>query len=49
MRAGKLLTRRAVAARDLLELQRIGDAGYEQAARELERLLAPSDEASADE
>jgi hypothetical protein len=38
-RAGELLTRRAVAAEDLLELQRIADAGYEDAATELERLL----------
>jgi hypothetical protein len=49
MRAGKLLTRRAVATANLLLLQRIGDAGYEPAARELERLLAPSDDISADE
>ena len=39
MHAGWLLTRRAVAAGDLLELQRIADAGYEQAAAELDRLL----------
>jgi len=31
MRAGELLTRRAAARRDLLELQRIADAGYEDA------------------
>jgi len=39
-RAGLLLTRRAVAAADLLELQRIADAGYGPATRELDRLLA---------
>jgi hypothetical protein len=38
-RAGALLTRRAVAAGDLLELQRIADAGHEPAGDELERLL----------
>jgi hypothetical protein len=40
MHAGQLLTRRAVAAGDLIELQRIADAGYEHAATELDRLLA---------
>ena len=39
MHAGRLLTRRAVAAGHLLELQRIADAGYEPAAAELDRLL----------
>ncbi|MFI6321459.1 hypothetical protein ACIBG8_28245 [Nonomuraea sp. NPDC050556] len=39
MRAGFLLTQRAVAARDLRELQRIADAGYEPASLELEKLL----------
>lgn len=45
MRAGRLLTRRAVAAGDLLELQRIPDAGDGEAGAELERLLraAPRD------
>ncbi|MEU1620685.1 hypothetical protein ABZ479_25710 [Streptomyces sp. NPDC005722] len=38
-RAGLLLTRRACAAGDLRELQRIADAGYEEAERELDRLL----------
>ncbi len=37
--AGALLTRRAVAAGDLLELQRIAAAGHEPAAAQLERLL----------
>ncbi|SDW51049.1 hypothetical protein SAMN05421504_101782 [Amycolatopsis xylanica] len=40
MHAGRLLTRRAVAAGGLLELQRISDAGYDEAGTELERLLA---------
>jgi hypothetical protein len=40
MHAGQLLTRRAVAAGDLIALQRIADAGYEHAATELNRLLA---------
>lgn len=39
MHAGLLLTRRAVATRDVLELQRIADAGYEPARRELDALL----------
>ena len=39
MRAGQLLTRRAVAAVDLLGLQRISDAGYGEAGDELARLL----------
>jgi hypothetical protein len=39
MHAGQLLTRRAVAAGQLIELQRIADAGYEPAAAELDRLL----------
>ncbi|MFJ6465154.1 hypothetical protein ACIQM0_29695 [Streptomyces sp. NPDC091387] len=43
-RAGLLLTRRAASARDLRELQRIADAGYDGAADELNRLLqAPAD------
>lgn len=37
--AGRLLTRRAVAERDLIGLQRISDAGYDKAGEELERLL----------
>jgi hypothetical protein len=41
-RAGFLLTRRAVAAGDLLGLQRVHDAGYEEADSELERLMADS-------
>ncbi|MGW7412928.1 hypothetical protein [Streptomyces sp. NPDC054863] len=45
MHAGFLLTRRATAAGDLRELQRISDAGYEEAGDELARLLqAPADE-----
>jgi EmrB/QacA subfamily drug resistance transporter len=36
---GRLLTQRATAAGDLLELQRIADAGYEEAGRELARML----------
>ena len=40
MRAGELLTRRAVEAGDLLELQRVSDAGYDRAGVELNRLLA---------
>nr|WSW65847.1 hypothetical protein OG461_06425 [Streptomyces sp. NBC_00995] len=44
MRAGFLLTRRAVAAGDLRGLQRISDAGYAEAETELDRLLkAPTD------
>ena len=44
MRAGLLLTRRAVADGDLRALQRISDAGYDEAGNELERLLAtPAD------
>ncbi|MFD4370927.1 hypothetical protein [Streptomyces sp. NPDC058486] len=39
-RAGFLLTRRAVAARDPRELQRIADAGYEEAEAEVDRLLS---------
>lgn len=39
MHAGLLLTRRAVAAGDLRELQRISDAGYDEAEDELNRLL----------
>ncbi|MFI8520899.1 hypothetical protein ACIGEZ_24200 [Streptomyces sp. NPDC085481] len=38
-RAGLLLTRRAVAAGDLRALQRISDAGYDDAGNELDRLL----------
>ncbi|MGW5277575.1 hypothetical protein ACWEQP_34655 [Streptomyces sp. NPDC004044] len=45
MRAGFLLTRRAAAIGDLRELQRISDAGYDDAGNELDRLL----KASADE
>ncbi|MFB0631120.1 hypothetical protein [Streptomyces sp. AB3(2024)] len=37
--AGLLLTRRAAAAGDLCELQRISDAGYEEAGTELDQLL----------
>src|SRR5262249_34389337 len=45
LHAGRLLTRRAVAAGDLRALQGIADAGYDQAGDELNRLLArPSDE-----
>lgn len=40
LRAGVHLTRRAVAARDYPELQRIADAGYDGAAEELDLLLA---------
>jgi hypothetical protein len=40
MRAGQLLTARAVTKGDLRELQRISDAGYDEASRELDRLLA---------
>lgn len=44
MHAGFLLTRRAVATGDLRELQRISDAGYDEAGNELGRLLkAPAD------
>ncbi|MEV8060600.1 hypothetical protein [Streptomyces antimycoticus] len=39
MRAGFLLTRRAATTGDLRELQRISDAGYEEAGNELNRLL----------
>ena len=39
MRAGQLLTARAVTTSDLLELQRISDAGYDAASSELDRLL----------
>jgi len=38
--AGHLLTVRAVAAGDLLELQRIWDAGCEEAGDELNKALA---------
>ena len=38
LRAGHLLTVRAVAVADLLELQRICDAGYAKAGAELNRL-----------
>ena len=38
-RAGLLLTRRAVASGDLLWLQRISDAGYDEAGNEIDRLL----------
>ncbi|MEV0559589.1 hypothetical protein AB0I27_39845 [Streptomyces sp. NPDC050597] len=45
MRAGSLLTRRAKATGDLRELQRISDAGYDEAGNELDRLLkTPADE-----
>ena len=40
MRAGRHLTDRAVAKRDLLELQRISAAGYDKATTELNALLA---------
>ena len=40
MWAGQLLTRRAVAAVDLRELQRLSDAGSDDAANELDRLLS---------
>ena len=43
MHAGELLTRRALEQRNLLELQRICDAGYEGAGRELNRLLGAPD------
>lgn len=39
-RAGHLLTARSVTAGDLLELQRISDAGCNEAGDELNRLLA---------
>ena len=39
-RAGELLTRRAVVAGDLLELQRLSDAGSEVAGDELDQLVA---------
>lgn len=39
MHAGLLLTQRAVASRNVLELQRIADAGYEPARRQLDGLL----------
>ncbi|WP_329001507.1 hypothetical protein OHA18_00955 [Kribbella sp. NBC_00709] len=38
-RAGEHLTRRAAAAKDMLELQRISDAGYDEAGDVLNRLL----------
>ncbi|WP_020392365.1 hypothetical protein [Kribbella catacumbae] len=40
MHAGELLTRRAATTRDLRELQRISDAGYDEAEDVLNRLLA---------
>ena len=40
LRAGQLLTVRAVNKGDLLELQRLADAGYDEAGNELNRLLA---------
>ena len=44
MRAGFLLTQRAASTGDLRELQRIADAGYDEAGDELNRLLkAPAD------
>ncbi|GAA3362042.1 hypothetical protein GCM10017744_051170 [Streptomyces antimycoticus] len=44
MHAGFLLTRRAAAAGAVRELQRIADAGYDEAGNELDRLLrAPAD------
>ncbi|WP_314241791.1 hypothetical protein [Streptomyces sp. DSM 40907] len=44
MHAGLLLTRRAVATGALRELQRISDAGYDEAGNELDRLLkAPAE------
>ncbi|MFJ1551075.1 hypothetical protein [Streptomyces sp. NPDC088246] len=44
MHAVLLLTRRAAATGDLRELQRISDAGYDEAGNELDRLLkAPAD------
>ena len=39
LRAGHLLTRRAVAAGDLLQLQQLSDAGSDEPGRELDRLL----------
>lgn len=39
-RAGRLLTRRAVAARNLRELQRLSEAGAEEAGEEIGRLLS---------
>jgi hypothetical protein len=45
MHAGFLLTRRAVMAVDVRELQRISDAGYDEAGSEVDRLLnAPAAE-----
>ncbi|MCG3756430.1 MULTISPECIES: hypothetical protein [unclassified Amycolatopsis] len=46
--AGRLLTRRAVANRDLRELQRLSDAGSSEAETELERLLSPGREGNPD-
>ncbi|MFH8409678.1 hypothetical protein ACH4FX_33590 [Streptomyces sp. NPDC018019] len=44
MQAGFLLTRRAAMTGDLRELQRISDAGYDEAGKELDRLLkSPAD------
>jgi hypothetical protein len=40
MHAGQLLTVRAATKGDLLELQRLSDAGYDEAGNELNRLLA---------
>ena len=39
MHAGRLLTSRAVTTGNLPELQRISDAGYDEAGGELDRLL----------
>lgn len=39
VRAGQLLTRRAVATKDLRWLQRLSDAGSDEAGTELDRLL----------
>jgi hypothetical protein len=39
-RAGHLLTRRAVAEGDLRELQRLSDAGADEASEELRRFLS---------
>lgn len=42
MRAGMLLTAHAVTEGDLGELQRLSDAGYDEAGNELNRLLDAS-------
>ncbi|MER5611263.1 hypothetical protein [Streptomyces sp. NPDC002215] len=42
MHAGFLLTRRTASTGDLRELQRISDAGYDEAGNELDRLLKAS-------